>query len=136
VPACWNASLERSVKVASRGQSLTILNIGHQGTVLLCPDNDLASGVVQYSVNRQAEGGQQVSMYWMPLEEFHAMAAGGTLPKQQRHAFPQAVQLPEPFRSIPLDASQQAELTVLDGNVAFTIGNLPAGLAPEAAGRV
>ena len=27
-------------------------------------------------------------------------------------AFPQAVQLPEPFRSIPLDASQQAELTV------------------------
>ena len=24
-------------------------------------------------------------MYWMPLEEFHAMAAGGTLPKQQRH---------------------------------------------------
>ena len=48
------------MEVASRGQSLTILNIGHQGTVLLCPDNDLASGVVQYSVNRQAEGGQQV----------------------------------------------------------------------------
>ena len=56
-------------KVMSVGQQLTVLNIGHNGTCLLCPENDLAKGVVQYSVNSAGPAPFQV-----PNEKLYAIS--------------------------------------------------------------
>ena len=47
-----------------------MLNVGHNGTCLLCPENDLAQGVVQYSVN--AAGPE-------PMQVVERATAGGLL---------------------------------------------------------
>jgi hypothetical protein len=97
----------------SFGQKLTVLNIGHNGTCLLCPENDLAQGVVQYSVNSAGPAPMQSAMYWMPSEEFHAVSSGKPHAQVPRPAFNAPIPAPEPFRSIPLP-EERPTLEVLE----------------------
>jgi hypothetical protein len=111
--ACWNLCVERGIKMACFGQRLTVLNVGHNGTCLLCPENDLAQGVVQYSVNAAGPEPMQSAMYWMPAEEFHALANGNEHPQVARPAFNAQIPPPELFRSIPFP-EERPTLEVLD----------------------